>query len=623
MKPVWRHGRVRRSVAAITHPRHRTLAGGILSGSMEEKRSKPHVVTGSRVPWRSIFSDSVARRPRPQDQPNGTSRSASSNADIAARVNANQYGSVRKEWRAFIEYLHAYPSLQRFALEAASFFTKPSEIEFELPRTFHQEYVLAEKLGEGAFGQVHRVVPVVNDGAQIDYSLDLAVKIVPKKLVVNLKDYTALQQEGKMMVLLGGTLNVVHFFGAYEDDASVYLVMEHCVGGDASERLRDGSPKNEPLVALYMTDILHVVWQCHLLRILHGDLKLENFLFADAKERSPLKLTDFGGAAFLAESEILHEVRGTPLYTAPEVLQGKYSLPSDMWSCGVILYRLLSGRFPFEEGPLLDERILHEQIDLEVYPWSAISQDAKDLVSGLLNRDADARLTADQALKHPWFASALRSPRSDESELHPPRSPPTTPLLNGTMVQRLQLYRALNSFQQVVFSEIARILPLELKEEVVVLFSEISRHGATQVGIDEFATYLEQGGYRLTFGEVKSFLSRLDLNGDGLLALDEFCAAFLDWSVIQTQFPAQWSELVGTIFATLDDDKDGQLSLDDLARMAPFAGHRKATHSFRSDIKRCFRQADLNANGWIDRDEFESMLRIQVQAYAHFAQRLS
>ncbi|GLD94809.1 hypothetical protein PINS_up003434 [Pythium insidiosum] len=538
-----------------------------------------------------------------------------------------------------LERLGAFPSLQRAAVEAASIFTSPREIDFQLPRTFDSKYRVAELLGEGAFGRVHRVEPL---DTRVD--LDLAVKIIPKQRVVSLRDYEALQQEGRMMVLLGGTLNVVHFFGAYEDDESVYLVMEHCVGGDAFARLSgqrshgsdasasvdanananaNAQPPDEALVAVYMADILHVVWQCHLLRILHGDLKLENFLFADHKQTSPLKLTDFGGASFLRDGERLFEVRGTPLYTAPEVLQADvgYSFPSDMWSCGVILYRLLSGRFPFE-GNLLDERILMEAIDVESPPWHAVSRDAKELVLGLLERDVTRRLTAEQALQHPW----LRRMAHVQAQVVADDARPTTshtPLLNGTMVQRLQLYRSLNAFQQAVFAEIARRLPLDAKRDVVVVFSEISRHGAAEVGLSEFAACLERGGYRLTHGEVKSLLSRLDLDGDGLLARDEFCAALLDWSVLQREAPERWRAIVDDVFDELDRDRDGQLGLDDLVRLAPFSeSHpRVPSLSFRSDLQRCFRHADLDGNGAIDRSEFHSMLHLQLRAYEHFARR--
>ncbi|KAJ0400794.1 hypothetical protein ATCC90586_008081 [Pythium insidiosum] len=522
-------------------------------------------------------------------------------------------GSVRRAWRPMLERLGAFPALQRAAVAAASFFTSPSEIDFQLPRTFDRKYRVAELLGEGAFGRVHRVVPV---DTRVD--LDLAVKIIPKQRVVTLKDYEALQQEGRMMVLLGGTLNVVHFFGAYEDDESVYLVMEHCVGGDALARLEQSEPSaagDEALVAVYMADILHVVWQCHLLRILHGDLKLENFLFADEHEASPLKLTDFGGASFLGDGERLFEIRGTPLYTAPEVLQADagYSFPSDMWSCGVILYRLLSGRFPFE-GSLLDERILIEAIDVESAPWGAVSADAKHLVLGLLERDPARRLTAEQALQHPWLR------RMTAAGSAPAGAP--TPLLNGTMVQRLQLYRSLNSFQQAVFTEIARRLPVDAKRELVVVFSEMSRHGAAEVGLREFAACLARGGYRLTHGEVKSLLSRLDLDGDGLLTRDEFCAALLDWSVLQRECPARWHAVVDAVFDELDRDRDGRLALDDLARLAPFSeSPRVPSLSFRSDLRRCFRHADLDGDGAIDRSEFHSMLHIQLRAYEHFATR--
>jgi calcium-dependent protein kinase len=557
----------------------------------------------------------------------------------AARVSKSrkplglQYGSVRKSWRGYMDRLAAFPKLQQAALETASFFTKPEELEFNLPRNFHNKYSLGDKLGEGAFGAVYCALPVQQETRGKELQLDLAVKIVPKSRVVSRRDYAALKQEGRMMVLLGGTLNVVHFFGAYEDDESVYLVMERCVGGDASARLSGeegldptANPKQEERAKMYMRDILHVVWQCHFLRILHRDLKLENFLFADAKDDSPIKLTDFGGAAFLDRGEFLHEVHGTPLYTAPEVLKHKYAFPSDLWSCGVILYRLLSGRFPFESGALLDERILHEEVDLESAPWTGISDDAKDLVCQLLERDVSRRLTAEQALKHPWLApSAPLSPGASTTASAAAKEATkgiAGPALNGTLVQRLQLYRSLNSLQHAVLNEVTRLLPLALKQDVLVLFSEVSRDGSERVGLEEFASYVTGGGYRLTQGEAKGFLRNLDLDGDGLLSLDEFCAALIDWPQLQSQHHDEFAQCANLVFDMVDQDKDGLLTLEDVAELTPFQQSGKHSHSFRNDLDRCFQYTDRSGRGRIDQEDFKHMLRIPAGAFAQFPRRL-
>ncbi|KAH7491328.1 Calcium-dependent protein kinase 2 [Phytophthora ramorum] len=543
------------------------------------------------------------------------------------------YGSVRKNWRGYMDKLAAFPKLQQVALEAASFFTKPEELEFNLPRNFCAKYTLGEKLGEGAFGEVYCALPTQKETRGSELQLDLAVKVVPKARVVSRKDYAALKQEGRMMVLLGGTLNVVHFFGAYEDDANVYLVMERCVGGDASVRLSGeeeldlvANPKQEERAKMYMRDILHVVWQCHLLRILHRDLKLENFLFADTKDDSPLKLTDFGGAAFLDDGEFLHDVHGTPLYTAPEVLEHKYAFPSDLWSCGVILYRLLSGRFPFESGALLDERIQHEEVDLESPPWTGISDEAKDLVRQLLERDVSKRLTAEQALKHSWLApSAPLSPSASTTASAAAKEATkgiAGPALSGTLVQRLQLYRSLNSLQHAVLNEVTRLLPLELKQDVMVLFSEVSRDGSENVGLEEFAAYVAAGGYRLTKGEAKGFLRNLDLDGDGLLSLDEFCAALIDWPQLQSQHHDEFAKCAAEVFNMVDQGQDGLLKLEDVAELTPFKESGKHLDSFRNDLDRCFQYTDRSGRGSIDREDFQNMLRLPAGAYAAFPRRL-
>lgn len=596
-------------------------------------RSSPARRCLAVAPRRSLFNETQAA-------PSAFSSAAapSSVSRSGFRQSETALGSVRRGWRPLVARLARFPTLQRLALEAAAFLTRPQELDFALPRDFHARFALGDELGEGAFGRVFRVLPLlpIADVHKAE-QLDLAVKVVPKARVMGLADFRALQQEARMMILLGGTLNVVHFFGAFEDDDSVYLVMEHCVGGDAAERLTPAKKpgegpgdimrdvvEREQRARLYMADVLHVVWQCHLMRIVHSDLKLENFLFADERDDSPLKLTDFGGAAFVPEDpageKMLHEVRGTPLYTAPEVLKRSYSFPSDLWSCGVIMYRLLSGRFPFESGELLDERILHEEIDFESPPWSEISESAKDLNRRLLDRDPTRRLTAEQALQHAWVTTRI--------ETNPSAATATiVPALQGTLVQRLQLYRTLNGLQQAVLAQVARFLPLEAKQDVVVLYSEVARDASALLGISQLAEYVSHSGYKLTAGEVRSFLRGMDLDGDGYLEVDEFCAALVDWADVQKgSHRKAFEACVADVFDQLDVDGDNRISLEDVqSRLKPFAATKSwppVLRSFRYDLARSFHSADRDGDGYLSSDDFTQMVLVPEKAYHHFATRL-
>ncbi|CAI5737706.1 unnamed protein product [Hyaloperonospora brassicae] len=545
-----------------------------------------------------------------------------------------QYGSVRKSWRQVIHKLAWFPTLQHLVLETASLLTRPEELEFYLPRQFHAKYSLGDKLGEGTFGTVYGAVPRQQELQTEELLLDFAVKVVSKSRLASRDDYAALKRETHMMQLLGGTLDVVHFFGAYEDDGYVYLVMERCVGGDLSARLDGekghdraaGLDEQEEQAKMYMREILYVVRQCHALHIVHRDLKLENFVFADATADSPLKLTDFGGAAFLEAGTFLNDVHGTPLYTAPEVLKRKYAFPSDLWSCGVILYRLLSGHFPFASGPLLDERILHEAIDLESLPWTGISHEAKDLVQRLLERNVSKRLTAEQALQHPWFAPRASLPTGVSSTQSVAASEATKrtggSVLSGTLVQRLQLYRSLTILQRAVLNEVTGFLPLELKHDVLELYSQVARDGSEIVGLEEFAVYVAASGYRLTRGEAKGFFRNLDLDGTGRVSRNEFCAALLDWPLLQRQHRDAFAKCADRVFDTIDQDKDGLLTVKDMAELAPFRKSDKCFDLLHDNLNRCCYHTNRFNERSIDKDDFKRLMHLSAGAYAKYPQRL-
>ncbi|KAI8994980.1 kinase-like domain-containing protein [Pilobolus umbonatus] len=141
--------------------------------------------------------------------------------------------------------------------------------------------------------------------------------------------------------------------------------------------------------------------------IVHRDMKLENLLFETPDENSNLMITDFGLSKILNDQDdILTTACGTPGYVAPEVLlQTGYNKAVDLWSVGVILYTLLSGYTPFwgEDQASLFESIMSGQYEYDEEYWADISLSAKDLVDRLLTFNPSDRITAEEALKHPWI----------------------------------------------------------------------------------------------------------------------------------------------------------------------------------------------------------------------------
>ncbi|GMJ00552.1 CDPK-related kinase [Hibiscus trionum] len=234
----------------------------------------------------------------------------------------------------------------------------------------------------------------------------VAVKVIPKSKMTTAIAVEDVRREVKILRALTGHNNLVKFYDAFEDHDNVYIVMEFCEGGELLDRiLARGGKYSEDDAKAVMVQILNVVAFCHLQGVVHRDLKPENFLFKSKEENSLLKAIDFGLSDFVRPDERLNDIVGSAYYVAPEVLHRSYSTEADVWSIGVITYILLCGSRPFwartESG--IFRAVLKADPSFNESPWPTLSSEAKDFVRRLLNKDPRKRMTAAQALSHPWI----------------------------------------------------------------------------------------------------------------------------------------------------------------------------------------------------------------------------
>ncbi|GAB2267124.1 cyclin-dependent serine/threonine protein kinase [Dionaea muscipula] len=274
---------------------------------------------------------------------------------------------------------------------------------FAFSKQFTNHYEPGEEVGRGHFG--YTCSAKGKKGSL--KGQEVAVKVIPKSKMTTAIAIEDVRREVKILCALTGHPNLVQFYDAYEDDDNVYIVMELCKGGELLDRiLSRGGKFSEDDAKAVIVQILSAVSFCHLQGVVHRDLKPENFLFTSKEENSPLKAIDFGLSDFVKPDERLNDIVGSAYYVAPEVLHRSYGTEADMWSIGVIAYILLCGSRPFwartESG--IFRSVLKADPSFDEAPWPSLSPDAIDFVKRLLNKDYRKRLTAAQALRHPWIA---------------------------------------------------------------------------------------------------------------------------------------------------------------------------------------------------------------------------
>mmetsp|Transcript_2511 Transcript_2511/g.3695 ORF Transcript_2511/g.3695 Transcript_2511/m.3695 type:complete len:354 (-) Transcript_2511:86-1147(-) len=299
--------------------------------------------------------------------------------------------SLSEDWREFFRQTYSHPkkrSANKLKMEGVN---------------FDKDFQLEALVGIGSFSQVYKARHKISNS------------MYAAKLVLKSPSRPYLDDQIKQEIWILKILNhpsVVHFCSVYNEPERWVLVFELMEGGELFDRIVEKLTYNESEARDLVRILLGALTYIHSQHIVHRDLKPENLLMLSYSNDYQVKIADFGFARSV-KNGVCTEYIGTPGYAAPEVVRkNAYSLPADVWSLGVIFFILLSGHAPFHDPNL---HRLNRKIKTGIYAfnpedWSTVSDEAKDLVKRMLTVDQMKRITAKEALDHPWFVGNRHRP---------------------------------------------------------------------------------------------------------------------------------------------------------------------------------------------------------------------
>ena len=262
-------------------------------------------------------------------------------------------------------------------------------------------WAVGKFLGEGAFGKVFLVTKA---------GTTAACKIIEKP--IKKKELDMIHHEIQVMQSMNNPY-ICKLYEAFETEKHFFLFLELMTGGEVFDKIVELGFFTEKMAATITTECLMALRYVHSRGIVHRDLKPENLLLENKEPNARVKLVDFGlSGMYDAQSALMTEPAGTPGYQAPEVLSrknGGYDQQVDVWSMGVIVYILLSGRAPFGSATPAKETAKIKAGDYS-YPdeqWAVVSSEAKAFIDRMLVVDPTKRATIDELLKHPWLKDAV------------------------------------------------------------------------------------------------------------------------------------------------------------------------------------------------------------------------
>jgi len=450
-----------------------------------------------------------------------------------------------------------------------------------------KEYEQLGFLGEGTLATVYKVKNIYTES-------ECAMKVIKRSMSNDLDKEKELYNEINILRTMDhpNILKILEFFST---NNNYCIITELCPGGELFQQIVDAGPFNETYSAYVMYQLLSAVNYCHKMKIIHRDIKPENILIVGKNQEGlpRIKLCDFSLSKLcsLRGSMIQKKIVGAAYYIAPEVLRKKYNEKCDLWSCGVIMYILLSGRPPFdgENDKEIIANVTSGEFDLNNPPFNTISKNAKDLIKKLLNVNVEKRITAEEALNHLWFkglkTQELYNKINDKEVMR-------------KLIENLKKYKRTSVVQETALAYLVH--HFHQNKDIInscKLFNQIDKSGDGKITKEELFMGLSERYKSETLrNDVEQIYNNLDMDNNGYIGYEEFVRA----AVSKEYFVKD--NVLRYAFRYFDKDGSGEITFDEIKQL--FSQSIPDKNKLDETLRKIISEVDDNNDGIISYKEF-------------------
>ena len=456
------------------------------------------------------------------------------------------------------------------------------------PETIYEK---VKMLGEGSFGEVWLVKHKI-------LNKEYAMKIIDKTPYSNVNQII---NEINILKTLDHP-NILKILEFHLTADKFYIVTDYCPEGELFHEIDKKNQFSEKETSYILYQILQAVRYIHKMRVLHRDIKPENIMIMGREPTGLLrvKLIDFGTAKLFSEGNKQRALVGSSYYIAPEVIKGKYDEACDIWSVGVIMYIMLTGTPPFngDEDDEILKAVSIGRYDTSLPQYQALSPNAKDLLTKLLKYNPSERITAAEALNHPWFTS------NEFQQLYRAHTINVNAAKN--LITNLEYYKSDNIIKCAVLAYLVH-QNTNIKEciNASYLFTDIDLNKDGKLEKNELE-YAYTKYLNLTPEQAKkkanTIFLNIDTDNNGFIESEEFIRACINPNIFTAQ------NYLLAAFNYFDEDKNGSISVVEVENKF-FQSSKNKNEQTKNELRRMFDQIDSNKDGTISFEEFSAMIK--------------